>query len=51
MNFNIANINRDYNIMLKAKEDVDEFIDLLLEKKNSNYDYILEELKKIDNLE
>ena len=51
MSFNIANISRDYNIMLKAKDDALEFIDELLEGKNHDYDYVLDELRKLDTLE
>ena len=51
MSFNIANISRDYNIMLKAKDDALKFIDELLEGKNHDYDYVLDELRKLDTLE
>ena len=47
----LANINKDYKMMFKAKEDVDEFMELLFQKDNSEYQPILDELKKVDSLD
>ncbi len=51
MSFNIANVSKDYKMMLKAKEDAEDFIDKLLNNKIEGYDYVLDELHKLDNLE
>ena len=51
MQFKLANIKKDFKLMLKAKEDVDNFIDELINNTDDKYLDILEELKKIDNLD
>ena len=48
MKFKLASFNKDYKLMLKAKEDADEFIDKVLN--DDNYSDILSELRKVDNL-
>ena len=48
----MANIKRDYKMLLIAKEDADEFIDTLLTfRENPEYEPILTELEKINNLD
>ena len=48
----IANIKRDFKMLLKAKEDADEFINMLLTfETNPEFGPILEELKKVDTLD
>ena len=48
----MANIKRDFKMLLKAKEDADEFINMLLTfETNPEYGPILEELKKVDTLD
>lgn len=48
----MANIKRDFKMLLKAKEDADEFINMLLTfETNSEFGPILEELKKVDTLD
>jgi ATP-dependent DNA helicase RecG len=48
----MANIKRDFKILLKAKEDADEFINMLLTfETNPEFGPILEELKKVDTLD
>ncbi len=48
----MANIRKDYKMLLKAKEDADEFIGTLFTfKTNPEYFPILNELQKIENLE
>lgn len=45
----MANIKRDFKMLLKAKEDADEFINMLLTfETNPEFGPILEELKKVD---
>lgn len=47
-----ANIKRDFKMLLKAKEDADEFINMLLTfETNPEFGPILEELKKVDTLD
>lgn len=47
----MANIKRDFKMLLKAKEDADEFINMLLTfETNPEFGPILEELKKVDTL-
>ena len=48
----MANIKRDFKMLLKAKEDADEFINILLTfETNPEFGPILEELKKVDTLD
>lgn len=48
----MANIKRDFKMLLKAKEDADEFIDMLLTfETNPEYLPIIKELKKVENLD
>ena len=48
----MANIKKDFKMLLKAKEDADLFINMLLTfKTNPEFEPILNELKKIDNLD
>ncbi len=52
MIFKMANVKKDYKMLLKAKADADEFISTLLTfSTNPEYESILNELKKIENLE
>ena len=52
MIFKMANIKKDYKMLLKAKADADEFISTLLTfSTNPEYENIFNELKKIENLE
>lgn len=48
----MANIKRDFKMLIKAKEDADEFINMLLTfETNPEFGPILEELKKVDTLD
>ena len=48
----MANIKRDFKMLLKAKEDADEFINMLLTfETNPEFGPIIEELKKVDTLD
>lgn len=48
----MANIKRDFKMLLKAKENADEFINMLLTfETNPEFGPILEELKKVDTLD
>ena len=48
----MANIKRDFKMLLKAKEDADKFINMLLTfETNPEFGPILEELKKVDTLD
>lgn len=51
LEFKMANIKKDFKMLLKAKEDADEFINILFTF-NTNPEFlpIIEELQKIDNL-
>lgn len=52
MVFKMANVKKDYKMLLKAKADADEFISTLLTfSTNPEYENILNELKLIENLE
>ena len=47
----MANIKKDFKMLLKAKEDADEFINILFTfNTNPEFSPIIEELQKIDNL-
>lgn len=48
----MANIKKDFKMLLKAKDDADEFINILFTfESNPEYEPILNELKKIENLD
>lgn len=48
----MANIKKDFKMLVKAKEDADEFINTLFTfSTNPEYEPILNELKKIENLD
>ena len=48
----MANIKKDFKMLLKAKEDADEFINILFTfETNPEYKLILEELRKIENMD
>ena len=48
----MASIKKDFKMLLKAKEDADEFINMLFTfQTNPEYQPILEELKKIENMD
>ena len=48
----MANIKRDFKMLLKAKEDADEFINMLLTfETNPEFGPMLEELKNVDTLD
>ena len=52
LGFKMANIKKDFKMLLKAKSDADEFINMLLTfTSNPEFEPMLEELKKVDNLE
>ena len=51
MEFKLASISRDFNLMLKAKEDADIFITDVLDDKECKYIDVLNVLKSIDNLD
>lgn len=51
LEFKMANIKKDFKMLLKAKEDADEFINILFTfNTNPEFSPIIEELQKIDNL-
>ena len=48
----MANVKRDFKMLLKAKEDADEFINMLFTfETNPEYLPIIEELRKIENMD
>ena len=48
----MANIRRDFKMLLKAKDDAEEFINILFTfESNPEYEPILNELKKIEDLD
>lgn len=48
----MANVKRDFKMLLKAKEDADEFINMLLTfETNPEYEKVFDELKKVENLD
>lgn len=50
--FKMASIKKDFKMYLKAKADADEFISTLLTfSTNPEYEYIFDELHKIENIE
>lgn len=51
LEFKMANIKKDFKMLLKAKEDADEFINILFTfNTNPEFSPIIKELQKIDNL-
>lgn len=52
LEFKMANIKKDFKMLLKAKEDADEFINILFTfNTNPEFSPIIEELQKINNLD
>ena len=47
----MANVNRDFKMLLRAKEDAEEFIDILLTDEDDKYMIIKNALKTIENLD
>ena len=47
----MANVNRDFKMLLRAKEDAEEFIDILLTDEDDKYIIIKNALKTIENLD
>ena len=47
----MSNTRKDYKMMLKAKDDVEEFMDKLSNNDNSNYSHILSMLNNTQNLD
>ena len=52
LSFKMANIKKDFKMLLKAKDDADEFISTLLTfNTNPEYEPIIKELKSTENLD
>ena len=52
LDLKMANIKKDFNMLLKAKEDADEFINMLFTfETNPEYIPVIEELKKVENMD
>lgn len=51
LGLNLANIKKDFQMLLRAKEDADEFISMLFTFENPEYYPIIEELKRAENLD
>ena len=52
LSFKMANIKKDFKMLLKAKEDAEEFISTLLTfNTNPEYEPIIKELKSTENLD
>ena len=47
----MANINRDFKMLLRAKEDAEEFIDTLFTEDTDKYNDIKSALKQVENVE
>ena len=48
----VINVKRDFKMLFKAKEDADEFINMLLTfETNPEYEKVFDELKKVENLD
>ena len=47
----LANVNRDFKMMLKAKEDADYYIDEILNDETGLYDSVKQELMKTEYLD
>ena len=47
----MANINRDFKMLLRAKEDAEEFIDTLFTENTDKYNDIKSALKQVENVE
>lgn len=51
LGLNLANIKRDFQMLLRTKEDADEFMSMLFTFENPEYYPIINELKKVENLD
>ena len=52
LGLNMANVQKDFKMLQKAKEDAEEFINILFTfENNPEYIPIIDELKKIDSLD
>lgn len=51
LGLNLANIKKNFQMLLRAKEDADEFISMLFTFENPEYYPIIEELKRAENLD
>ena len=47
----MANVNRDFKMLLRAKEDAEEFVDTLFTSKENEYKSIKNVLYQIENLD
>lgn len=47
----MANINRDFKMLLRAKDDAEEFIDTLFTRNTDKYNDIKSALKQVENVE
>ena len=47
----MANINRDFKMLVRAKDDAEEFIDTLFTEDTDNYNDIKSALKQVENVE
>ena len=48
----MASIKKDFKMLLKSKEDADEFINMLFTfESNPEYEHIIQELRKVENLD
>lgn len=47
----MANVNKDFKMLLRAKEDAEEFVDTLFTVDNNNYDNIKKALLQIENID
>ena len=47
----MASVNKDFKMLLRAKEDAEEFIDTLLTDETDNYSIIKTALKQVENLD
>ena len=47
----MANINRDFKMLLRAKDDAEEFIDTLFTENTDKYNDIKSALKQVENVE
>ena len=50
MQFKLASMNKDFKIMIKAKEDADDYIETIINSKEIESSNIIEELKKTEIL-
>lgn len=47
----MANVNRDFKMLVKAKEDAEEFIDTLFTEEDNKYNHIKNALKMVEDVE